>query len=164
MQQIRLVASFAMTLILIGLVVLLWEPSFAMQAGSRTAGLGSGALPRFCIVAVGVLAVAVLIRDVISYRRNGAIKGNAEIDTETDPRRVLGIGLATLVLLAGFLIGWQLLGFLPSSMAFLATTSMLLLPKVRWTRHMLLPVLMTSILFSIGVWAIFVYLLQVPLR
>jgi hypothetical protein len=164
MQSIRLAASVAMTLLLLGFVVLLWGPSFAMPAGSGTAGLGRGAMPQFCMFAAAVLAVAVLVRDVLSYRRSGAITGVSEIGEATDPRRVAGIGLVTLALLAGFLVGWQWLGFLPAAMAFLAATSLLLLPRDHWHRRTLFPMVATSILFSFGVWAMFVYLLQVPLR
>jgi hypothetical protein len=164
MQSIRLAASVAMALLLLAMVAILVGPSFAMPAGSGTAGLGRGALPQFCVVAAAVLALAVVIRDVLSKRRTGAITGAAEIGETTDPRRVVGIGLAALVMLAGFLLGWQWLGFLPATMAFVAATGLMLLPRAHWKARSLLPLLATSVLFSLGVWALFVYVLQVPLR
>lgn len=164
MQSIRLAASVAMALLLLAMVAILYGPSFAMPAGSGTAGLGRGALPQFCVVAAAVLAVAVAIRDVLSQRRTGAITGAAVVGDATDPRRVVGIGLAALVMLAGFLLGWQWLGFLPAAMGFVAATSLMLLPRAHWEARNLRTLVATSVLFSLGVWALFVYVLQVPLR
>lgn len=164
MQLIRLAASIAIALLLLAMVALLWGPSFAMPAGSGTAGLGRGALPQFCVVAGAVLAVVILVRDVLSHRRTGAITGLTELGTSTEPRRVVGIGLAALVMLAAFVAGWQWVGFLPATMAFIATTSLALLPRSDWRPRTLSIVVATAGLFSLGVWALFVYLLQVPLR
>lgn len=164
MQSIRLAASAAMTLLLLAMVAVLWGPSFAMPAGSGTAGLGRGALPQFCVMAAAVLAVVVFARDLISHRRSGVITGASELGENTEPSRVVGIGLAALVMLAAFLGAWQWLGFLPATMAFVAATSLTLLPREHWTRRSLAVLAATSMLFSLGVWALFVYLLQVPLR
>src|SRR5690625_4159402 len=101
MKTVQLAASALMTAILIVVVAILWEPSFAMPSTSRTAGLGAGALPQFSIMAIAVLSIGSLIRDIVSYRRSGAIAGpiGAEED-ERSPRRVVIMGIGALALLA----------------------------------------------------------------
>lgn len=164
MQPIRLAASAAMTLILLALVALLSGPSFAMPSSSAAAGLGRGALPQFCVVAAAVLAVLVFVRDLLAYRRGGAITGPFEISAGTEPRRVFTVGLAALVLLSAFVVGWQLVGFLPAAISFLVVVSLLLLPRDRWNVRSVGVAGLTGVLFGLGVWALFVYVLQVPLR
>ncbi len=164
MQAIRLAASAAMTLILLAFVAILFSPSFAMPTGGPQVGLGRGALPQFCVVAAAILAVATFVRDAIAMRRTGSIVGPMAISESTEPRRVVVIGFAALLMLVAYVTAWWLLGFLPASVAFLAATSLLLLPRERWNTRALIPVAATSVLFGVGVWALFVYVLQVPLR
>ncbi len=164
MQAIRLAASAAMTVILLALAAILFAPSFDMPTMSSEIGLGRGALPQFCVVAGAILAVAIFVRDVVSVRRAGSIVGPLGISEKTEPRRVVGIGFAALLMLAAYVIAWQFLGFLPASIVFLAATGLLLLPRERWNARPLLAVGATSLLFALGVWALFVYVLQVPLR
>jgi hypothetical protein len=164
MQAIRLAASAAMTIIVLVLAAILFVPSFDMPTMSAEIGLGRGALPQFCVVAAAILAVAIFLRDVVSMLRSGAIVGPSGISEATEPRRVVGIGFAALVMLAAYVVAWQFLGFLPASIVFLAATGLLLLPRERWNVRSLTAVGATSLLFAIGVWALFVYVLQVPLR
>jgi hypothetical protein len=67
-------------------------------------------------------------------------------------------------LLVAFVVAWQWLSFLPAAIAFVLTTSLLLLPRERRSPRAIGLVLITSVLFALGVWALFVYVLQVPLR
>lgn len=164
MEAIRLAASAAMTVIVLALAAILFGPSFAMPTGGPEVGLGRGALPQFCVVAGAILAVAIFVRDLLAMRRSGAIVGPSGISEGTEPRRVVIVGFAALLLLAAYVVAWLYVGFLPASVVFLAATSLLLLPRERWSVRSLLPVAATSVLFGVGVWALFVYVLQVPLR
>jgi hypothetical protein len=164
MQSIRMAASAAMTLLLLGFSGLLFGPSFDMPTAGTSIGLGRGALPQFCVLAATVLSIAVFARDLIAYRRTGSITGPVGLSETADPRRVITIGFASLVLLVAFVFGWQWLGFLPAAITFVAITGLLLLPRERWQLPAITLVLGTSVLFGLTVWALFVYVLQVPLR
>ena len=76
----------------------------------------------------------------------------------------MAIGGAALALLSAYVAGWETLGFLPSTIAFLLVVSLLLLPPDRRNARSLAAIVATSLLFGAGVWALFVYVLQVPLR
>jgi hypothetical protein len=164
MQSIRIAASAAMTLLLLGFSGLLFVPSFDMPTAGTFIGLGRGALPQFCVLAATVLSIAVFARDLIAHRRTGSITGPVGLSETADPRRVITIGFASLVLLVAFVFGWQWLGFLPAAIAFVAITGLLLLPRERWQLPAITLVLGTSVFFGLTVWALFVYVLQVPLR
>lgn len=164
MQAIRFAASAAMTLIILSLATLLYGPSFAMPATGAEIGLGRGALPQFCVVAAAIFAVVIFVRDVICMRRSGAIHGPFNISATAESKRVVFVGLSALVLLAAYVAAWAFVGFLLASIGFLVVTSLLLLPIEHWNARSLAVLLATEVLFGIGVWALFVYVLQVPLR
>jgi hypothetical protein len=164
MQAIRFASSAAMTLVLLGFAALLFGPSFAMPALGAETGIGRGALPQFCVVAGAVLALVVFIRDLLSMRRSGAITGPSGLGADAEPRRVVTIGFLALLLLSAYVVAWAYVGFLLASIAFLVATSLMLLPREHWTARSLALVLATGVLFGVGVWALFVHVLQVPLR
>lgn len=164
MQLIRFAASAAMSLILLALAAFLYGPSFAMPTAGVEIGLGRGALPQFCVVAGAILAVIVFLKDAISLRRTGSIEGPQAIGDAVDPGRVVVIGFSALVLLAAYLVAWAFIGFLPASIAFMIIMSMILLPRDYWNTRSLTLVFATGGLFGLGVWALFVYVLEVPLR
>ena len=164
MQSIRFAASAAMTLIILALAALLYGPSFAMPTAGVDIGLGRGALPQFCVVAGAILAVVIFVKDVAAMRRTGSIEGPSGIGDGVDPRRVVIIGFSALVLLAVYLIGWAFVGFLPASIVFMIVMSLVLLPRKHWNTRSLTLVLATGALFGLGVWALFIYVLGVPLR
>lgn len=153
-----------MTLILLALAALLYGPSFAMPTGGVEIGLGRGALPQFCVVAGAILAVVIFVKDVVSMRRAGSIEGPTGIGDGVDPRRVVIIGFSALVLLAAYLVAWAFIGFLPASIVFMIVMSLVLLPREHWNTRSLALVFATGVLFGLGVWALFVYVLEVPLR
>lgn len=164
MQSIRLAASAAMMVLLLGLSALLFGPSFAMPTAGASIGLGRGALPQFCVVMASVLSVIIFVRDLIAFRRSGSITGPAGLGASADPRRVITLGCMSLVLLVAFVVAWQWLSFLPAAVGFVLVTSLMLLPRERRGPRAVALVLATSVLFALGVWALFVYVLQVPLR
>lgn len=164
MQAIRFAASVAMTLIILGFVVLLYGPSFAMPATGAETGLGRGALPQFCVIAGAIFAVAMFVRDVVSMRRRGAIHGPLAVSPTAESKRVVFVGLSALALLAAYVALWAYVGFLLASIAFLVASSLLLLPVEHWNARSLSVLLATGVLFGVGVWSLFVYVLQVPLR
>jgi hypothetical protein len=164
MQAIRFAASAAMTLLVLGLAALLWSPSFQMPATGAEIGLGRGALPQFCVVAGAIFAIAIFIRDVVHMRRTGSIQGPSSLSASADSKRVVVIGLAALLLLAAYVTAWAYFGFLLSSIAYLIVTSLVLLPFGHWQVRSIAIVAAVGVLFGVGVWALFVYVLQVPLR
>jgi hypothetical protein len=164
MESIRFAASAAMTLIVLGFAALLWGPSFEMPALGAETGIGRGALPQFCVVAASVLVVIGFVRDVLSMRRQGAIAGPLGMSAAVEPRRVVIIGFSALALLAGYVAAWAFIGFPLASIAFLLVASLMLLPRERWDLRSLSAVVATGVLFGLGIWALFVYVLQVPLR
>jgi hypothetical protein len=164
MQAIRFAASAAMTLIVLGLAGLLFGPSFEMPATGAEIGLGRGALPQFSVVAGAVLAIAIFVRDVVQMRRTGTIHGPANVNASADSKRVVVIGLSALALLAAYVTAWAYVGFMGATIPFLLVMSLLLLPVSHWNARSLALVAATGLLFGLGVWALFVYVLQVPLR
>lgn len=164
MQRIRLAASGLMALIILALATLLFKPSFALPTGGAEVGLGGGALPQFCVIAGAILAAASFIRDVVVMIRTDSIVGSVEISEPTEPRRIVLVGIAAFALLVAYVITWLLLGFLIASIMFLAAMSFLLLPRGSWNPRTILLLLANSVFFGVGVWALFIYVLQVPLR
>lgn len=164
MNQIRLAASAAVTLILLGFAALLWGPAFDMPTTGRVTGIGSGALPQFCIIAAAVLAILIFVRDLVAMRRSGAISGPADFGDGADPRRVVLISLAALAALSAYVAAWVAIGFPPATIGFLIVMSLMLLPRERWSLRSIVGVIAMGVLFGLGVWALFVYALQVPLR
>ncbi|AUN93695.1 tripartite tricarboxylate transporter TctB family protein [Pseudazoarcus pumilus] len=164
MHSLRLAASAAVTLILLGLVALLWSPAFALPAAGRVNGIGPGALPQFSVVAIAALSVLIFVRDFVSMRRSGQISGASEFGEGADPRRVVGISLVTLLALSAYVALWAAIGFPVASILFLAVMSMVLLPRELRSTRAYVAIAVCSVAFGTGVWALFVYVLQVPLR
>lgn len=163
MPTIRLAAGAAVSLLLLALCALLAGPSFELPGAAPDGGIGAGALPRFVVVAVAVLAVAVFVQQVMAARAGRVVHADDGAD-EADPRRVLGLGAGVLVLLAGYAYGWTVAGFLPATIAFILALGLLLVPAESRTPRGLLVIAATAVLFSLGVWGLFVHILAVPLR
>ncbi|MCD6679139.1 MAG: tripartite tricarboxylate transporter TctB family protein [Burkholderiaceae bacterium] len=164
MQTVRLAASALMTLLVLALCAVLWQPSFAMPTLSADVGLGRGALPQFCVLAALVLTVLMFVKDLLAWRATGAITGPFEVADKAQPGRVVAVGGAALALLTAYVAAWGLLGFLPATIAFLLVVSALLLPAGQRSLRAATVLVATAVLFAIGVWALFVYVLEVPLR
>lgn len=165
MPIVRLAASTLLTLIFLGFCVLLWKPSFALATMSTSSGLGSGAFPQFCIISAAVLSVVTFSRDVLRHIKRGHfVDGEGELDTQ-DPTKVVILGIGALMLLVGYVSLWLAFGFLISTILFLITMSMVLIPgELRTSRKAYLSIIITGVLFGVICWATFVYVLGVPLR
>ncbi len=161
MSVLRFAASGLVTLVLLGLVAVLGPPAFELSLASASGGVGPGALPQFVVVCTTVLALVILGMDVATWRRRDA--GDDEAD-EAPARLVLGTGIPVLVLLAAFIIAWHYLNFLVTAIAFTAPLSTLLAGRAGRTPRGLAAIAATSVLFCTGVWALFVHVLNVPLR
>lgn len=164
MHRVRLAASAAVTLILLGLAALLWAPAFALPASGRVNGIGPGALPQFSVVAIAALSAVIFVRDLLAMRRSGQISGASSFADGARPAKLVVMSLATLIALAAYLALWVEIGFPAASVLFLVALSLLLLPRERWSKRTLASVVAVSTGFGLGVWALFVYILQVPLR
>ncbi|WP_029008217.1 tripartite tricarboxylate transporter TctB family protein [Azospirillum halopraeferens] len=171
MQTVRLAAGAAVTMLLLVLCAVLAGPSFGMRALGPQGELGSGALPQFIVVSVAVLAVVVFIQQVIAHRRRGggaspaaALPSDGDVAPDADPRRVLTVGPAVLAMLAGYAYAWTEVGFLPASIVFLVLLSLFLMPAPQRTGRGIAVAAATAVLFCLGVWALFVHVLGVPLR
>lgn len=167
MANLRLAASAAVSVLLLALCSVLAGPAFEMPALGSRGGLGAGALPQFVVVSTALLAVVIFIQDFFAWKRRGDIDGapeEAAKDSSADARRVVGIGTAVLVLLAVYVFVWRWIGFLPASIGFMAVLCMVLAPGASRTARGMVIAAVTSILFCTGVWALFVYVLMVPLR
>ena len=97
-------------------------------------------------------------------RRSGQISGASEFGEGADPRRVVGISLVTLLALSAYVALWAAIGFPVASILFLAVMSMVLLPRELRSTRAYVAIAVCSVAFGTGVWALFVYVLQVPLR
>lgn len=166
MRTVRFWASILSTILLLGLCALLAGPSFELPAGGPRMGIGAGALPQFVVVATAILAVITLLGDIAAWRRPPAspIAGETRDAEDTDPRRVVILGGFVLVLLAAYIGAWPYLGFIPPTIGFIAALSLVLLPRAEWTAMRMASIALMAILFTLGVWALFVHVLMVPLR
>jgi hypothetical protein len=164
MDRLRLAASAAVTLILLGLVTVLWGPAFALPASGRVSGIGPGALPQFSVLAIAGLAVVIFVRDLIHMRKTGGISGASSFGDGAEPLRVVFMSVATMLALGAYVTLWSFIGFPAASVIFLTFLSALLLPREQWSVRSLATLCAVSVGFGIGVWALFVYVLQVPLR
>lgn len=164
MPRLRLAASTLTTLALLTLCAILAEPAFELTASNGRGSIGAGGLPQFVVVAVAVLAPLILIQDVLGFRSSGRITGAPAIEAGRDAsaRRTAVLGATVLVLLAGYAFAWRLTGFLPASIAFMSILCIVLAPE-RTPRGSTIAILFSA-LFCVGVWALFVHVLAVPLR
>jgi hypothetical protein len=166
MQTVRLAAGAAVTILLLALCAVLAGPSFSMRSLGPQGELGSGALPQFIVISAAVLAVCVFVQQIAAYRRRGAVAPapGGEAPVEADPRRILTIGPVVLAMLAAYAFAWTAVGFLPASVAFMVALCLFLTPASHRTGQGIAIAIATSVLFCLGVWALFVHVLGVPLR
>ncbi|GAB4394540.1 MAG: hypothetical protein Tsb0032_20640 [Kiloniellaceae bacterium] len=166
MSHLRLAASALATALLLVLCAILAEPAFELTAVNRRGGIGAGGLPQLVVIAVAVLAPLSFLQDVLRFRRSGHITGgfDAADGDAAEARRTALLGSTVLVLLAAYAFAWRLTGFLPASIAFMSVLCLILLPApARSLKRSLLSVAFSAA-FCVGVWALFVHLLGVPLR
>lgn len=166
MSHLRLAASTLVTVFLLALCALLVGPAFELTAYNSQGGIGAGGLPQFVVVSVALLAPLMFIQDVVRFRRTSHISGGFDFEDGdgAEARRTAFLGSTVLVLLAAYAFLWRWLGFLPASMLFMSVLCVVLAPKDRRTVRGIGTAIIFSILFCLGVWALFVYLLAVPLR
>ena len=159
----RLSASIAVSLFLVGLAALvLWQPAFDLPRFGSKGQIGAGALPQLVLFLTIVLALLSAVTDVVLRVRRGPRAIAPAIAAPAS--RVLPIGFAILALLGLYLIGWQRIGFPIASAAFMAVASALLAPPSARNVRGYAIIVVTSVLFCVGVWLAFVHLLAVPLR
>jgi hypothetical protein len=168
MPRLRIAASLFVTFSLIALCLALVPSAFALAGLTPDGNIGAGALPQFVVVAVPLLSLAILVSDLVSYRKGrldqvAAREGEADV-TDADPRRVLVIGSLVLVLLAAYAAAWRLVGFPLASLAFMATMAFILAPQESRNLRGTIILAATTLVFCLGTWALFVHVLMVPLR
>lgn len=166
MSHLRLAASTLVTVFLLALCAVLVGPAFELAAYNGQGGISAGGLPQFVVVSVALLAPLMFAQDAIRFRRTGHISGSFDFEDGdgAEARRTALLGSTVLVLLAAYAFAWRWLGFLPASMLFMSVLCLVLAPKDRRTALGLATAILFSILFCLGVWALFVHLLAVPLR
>lgn len=166
MHTVRFFASVLATAMLLGLCAILAPSAFELTTAGPQYGIGAGALPQFAIIATVVLSIVMVIDDFAAWRKHGddGVSTEGEALEGADANRVVIIGACVLALLAAFIALWAYLGFIIASMAFVMALSLLLLPRADWTASKLAIIAAMSVLFPLAVWALFVYVLMVPLR
>ena len=120
--------------------------------------LGPGYFPKVVlgclIVASGSLAVRLVIRAIAAHRpRTDAVAGGEDPRTFYQKYRLVGL---VFVAFFFYLYGMKWVGFLPATMVFMIGTMWLLAPADRnWGTARV--VLITSILFTYGLYAMFTH-------
>jgi hypothetical protein len=166
MSRLRLAASALATALLLVLCAILAAPAFELTAVNNRGGIGAGGLPQFVVVAVAILAPLAFLQDVLRFRRSGHITGgfDAADGDAAEARRTALLGSTVLVLLAAYTFTWRFAGFLPASIAFMSVLCLILLPAPQRRFKKAAFSVAFSAAFCVGVWALFVHLLGVPLR
>ena len=166
MSHLRLAASTLVTVLLLALCALLVGPAFELAAYNGQGGIGAGGLPQFVVVSVALLSPLMILQDMIRFRRDGHISGGYDFEDgdRAEARRTALLGSTVLVLLAAYAFLWRWLGFLPASILFMIVLCLVLAPAERRTVKGTATAVLFSILFCVGVWALFVHVLAVPLR
>lgn len=163
MPTLHLVASLGVSAFLLGLSVILAGPAFELTGLGPRGGLHAGALPQFVVVVVAVLAVISAVSDL---RRWWVTRSDASQQEEpfASPDQVLKVGGGVLALLALYVFAWRPLPFPLITMVFVALVSLIVAPPAARAPKGLAIIGLTSVLFSLGVWLVFTYVLKVPLR
>lgn len=166
MSHLRLAASTLVTVLLLALCAVLAGPAFELTAYNYQGGIGAGGLPQFVVVSVALLAPLMFVQDVIRFRRTGHVSGGFDFEDGdgAEARRTAVLGSTVLVLLAGYAFLWRWIGFLPASILFMIVLCLVLAPADRRTVKGAATAIIFSLLFCVGVWALFVHVLAVPLR
>lgn len=160
MSALRLTASGLVTLVLLTVCALIASSTFSLPGMEARGSIGAGAIPQFVVVATVLLSLLVFIGDVFTWLRANITEDESEIAT---PKEVMLVGIPVFLILAGYVVAWRYVNFLVTSILFFALLSVML----GWrgiTRRGLVVLFATSILFSTGIWALFVFVLKVPLR
>tara|TARA_R100000789_G_scaffold14655_3_gene18066 strand:+ start:4124 stop:4639 length:516 start_codon:yes stop_codon:yes gene_type:complete len=163
MPTLNLVASIATSVLLIGLSLFLAGPAFELPGLGPKGGLQAGTLPQFVVVVVIVLAVLSVINDVIKWRADRRW-GHMPEQPFAPVRQVVTVGGSVLVLLAAYVFAWGPVPFPLISFVFFTFVGAILAPPAERTPRGYSKIALTGLLFSIGVWLIFTFVLNVPLR
>ncbi|WP_274424733.1 tripartite tricarboxylate transporter TctB family protein [Chelativorans sp. YIM 93263] len=163
MPTLHFIASLAVSLFLIGLSALLAGPAFDLVSIGPRGGLQAGALPQFVVVMVVMLAVLSVVSDFRRWRasRHGGVESE---EAFAPGRQVALVGGGVMMLLAAYVFAWRPLPFPLTTAVFVTLVSLVIAPRGARTRRGMFTIVLTSVLFSIGVWLVFTYLLKVPLR
>ncbi len=163
MPILNLAASIAVSVFLIGLSLFLTGPAFDLPGLGPKGGLQAGTLPQFVVVTVIVLASLSAINDILRWRV-GRRTGRATEPAIAPVRQVLLVGGGILVLLATYVFAWRPLPFPLITFVFFTSVSAILAPPSVRTFRGYAVIALTGLLFSIGVWLLFTFVLKVPLR
>lgn len=159
MPTLNLCASIVTCLFLIGLSVVLAGSAFDLPGLGPNGGLQAGTLPQFVVVMVALLATLSLVADILKWRRGG------EPGAEVAPlRQVILVGGGIMALLAVYVFAWRPLPFPLISFVFFTIVSVILAPPAARGLKGYGVIALTGLLFSIGIWLLFTYVLKVPLR
>lgn len=163
MPNLHFAASALVSLFLLALVAVLAGPAFELPGFGDGRGLQAGTLPQFTVVVVAVLVILSLLGDFLVWRRGrrGEIDPGRPVATAHD---ALILGGGVLLLLAGYVFAWRPLAFPVVTTAFVGLVTLLIAPARERRGRGLIRIGLMSILFSIGVWLVFVHILKVPLR
>lgn len=163
MPTLHLIASLAVSLFLVGLSALLAAPAFELVGIGPRGRLQAGALPQFVVVVVALLAVLSAAGDFRKWRasRHGGVDPE---EAFAPARQVVLVGGGVMFLLAAYVFAWRPLPFPLTTAVFVVLVSWIIAPRSARTWRGMFTIVVTSVLFSIGVWLVFTYLLKVPLR
>ncbi|ASP21247.1 tripartite tricarboxylate transporter TctB family protein [Antarctobacter heliothermus] len=163
MPTLNLVASIATSALLVGLSLFLAGPAFDLPGLGPKGGLRAGTLPQFVVVVVIALAVLSVINDVVKWRADRR-PGHMPEQPFAPVRQVVAVGGSVLVLLAAYVFAWGPLPFPLISFVFFTAVGAILSPPTERTLRGYSKIALTGLLFSTGVWLIFTFVLNVPLR
>jgi len=163
MPTLHFVASMVVSAFLIGLSALLAGPAFELNSFGPKGGLQAGTLPQFVVITVVFLAFLSALNDFCKWhlsRREGLDPGEALAPA----RQIVLVGGGVMLLLVAYVFAWRPLPFPLITIVFVALVSWVIAPFAARTARGMVTIGLTSVLFSIGVWLVFTYVLKVSLR
>jgi len=167
MNALRFYSTCIITAILLVFCVILFEPTRQMLVNYHDIGLGPGAMPAVSLCGIFVFSVYIFF---LELRRFRSLRGVAEdpqeaMDTLGMPVRPFVRGsFVAMVLLWLYVILWQITSFVPATLVFTIGLGFSALPKSNWTKKHITRLVLVLGGFTLTVWLVFVYLLEVNLR
>lgn len=167
MNAMRFYATCLITVILLSLCALLAGPTMQMLAGYNDMGVGPGVMPAISLAGVGLITVYIFFSELRRFLRLRGTPEDPQKAVETlglPVRPFITRSVIAIALLWVYVVLWQQTGFIPATLVFTIGLGLSALPAGERTKKRVLRLVGVLGSFSVAVWWVFAYLLEVNLR
>jgi hypothetical protein len=167
MNAVRFTSTCFVTMILLVLCAVVFEPTRQMLVKYNAESFGPGVLPAVSLGGVSLFAVFTFFAELRTFLRSRAAAGDSTSQEEEfgmPLRKLLSSSFTIMIFLLIYIILWQTVSFLVATIAFTISMSISALPSGEKTGKRIVHCVFVLGIFSIATWAVFTYLLKVNLQ